>query len=126
MVLIDSMPPAMTTSALPLASSSPASIIVFIPDGQAILTVNTGTFDRHPAPDGGGSRRIRSVAGLAAIAEDHLIHPRAGKARALQRGTNGGRAQVIGRNVLEGPAEAAQRRADGGDGDDIVVHEGVS
>jgi hypothetical protein len=53
----------------------------------------------------------RGLRGRVAVAEDHVVDRVAGHPGAVEQGAYDGRAQIRCRHVLQGPAEAAHRRA---------------
>ena len=68
-----SVPPARTTSASPSRIVRAAESIACRPEPQAWLTVKAGRSTGTPARKAIWRARVRAAAGLAGVAEDHLV-----------------------------------------------------
>ncbi len=78
-----SVPPARITSASPRRMVRAAESIAWRPEAQAWLTVNAGRSDGEAGPEADLAGGVRTAAGLAAVAEDHLVDPRRVEPRPL-------------------------------------------
>ncbi len=68
---------------------------------------------------GGLAGRVLALGGGEHLAEDHLVHLAGLEPGALERGLERDGAEHVGGHAAEGAVEAADRRAGGGDDDDV-------
>ena len=113
--VIDSTPPATTTSASPVSMAREAIIVASRLEPQSRFTVVAGTLTGSPA----SSTAIRPTLRLSSPAPLALPHTtssiRRGRGRAPGRAPRqGDRGQVVGADLGQRAAEPAERRAGGG------------
>ena len=81
-----------------------------------------GAFDRNAGGDRGLPRRVLALTGGQDLPHDDFGDAAAFDAGALQRRLNRDLAELMRRQIGEGPVEGADRRAGGADDDDVVLH----
>ncbi len=115
--VIDSMPPATTTSNSPARMSWSARAMASMPDRQTLLIPERR--DVHRDARGGRGLPVRGLPGARGehLAEDHVLDLLRRHAGLLERPADGHRAEVGGGEVLERAEHPAHRGAGSGDDD---------
>ena len=122
--LIDSTPPARTTSASPTATARLASITASSPDPQSRFTVAPGMVTGSPASSTAIRATLRlSSPGLVGVAEVDLLDGAGVEAgQPVDDGLHRGGGEVVGPQAGQRAAEAADRRADRVQDVDVLAH----
>ena len=114
--VIDSTPPAMTTSASPDLTMLAARCTAESPDAQSRLTVMPGNGDGQPGEQAGHAGDVAVVfAGLVGGAENDLVDRGRVDAGARDEFSDDQRGQIVGAHLRERSPVSADRGADAAD-----------